>query len=64
MAQLQGYRIVCHLADGQSETKDFKAQSDEAAIAEAEKIARWVKPARFEVLQVTNGQRRIYDSPT
>jgi hypothetical protein len=63
MANLQGYRIDCYLPDGQCEARDFEAQDDKAAVAEAEKIARWVKPVRFEVRQITNGQRVIYRSP-
>ena len=62
MAKPQGYRIDCYLPDGRCEAREFEAQDDEAAVAEAEKIARWVKPVRFEVRQVINGQRVIYRS--
>jgi hypothetical protein len=62
MAKLQLYQIDCHLPDGRCDTKEFEAQDDKAAVAEAEKISRWAKPVRFEVRQVTNGQRVIYRS--
>jgi hypothetical protein len=63
MAKLQQYRIDCYLPDGRCEARNFEAQDDQTAVEEAEKIARWVKPVRFEVRQITNGQRVIYRSP-
>ena len=63
MAKLPGYRIDCYLPDGRCEAREFESQDDKAAVEEAERIARWVKPVRFEVRQVTDGQPVIYRSP-
>ncbi len=62
MANQQGYRIDCYLPDGRCEARHFEAPDDKAAVAEAEKIARWVKPVRFEVRQLTDGEPVIYRS--